>query len=71
MWSNSHWPNYWGDVYWPPLAEEVVAIDPCPAFRLFKRDCEMQIKGWGDVGAYQQISPFGGPHHEEPSGAEI
>ena len=69
MWANDYWGgDYWYDGYWPPGEE---APDPCPAFRLFKRDCELEIKGWGDTGTYQMVSPFGGPHHEEPSGAEI
>lgn len=68
VWSNSHWPEYWSDSHWFPGSE---VADPCPSFRLFKRDCEMEIKGWGEQGAYQRVSPFGGAHHQEPSGAEI
>jgi hypothetical protein len=68
MWPNSYWPNYWSDSYWPP---EGVTVDLCPPFRLFKQDCEMEIKGWGSVGAYERVSPFGGPHQDPPSGAEI
>ena len=67
-WSNSYWSNYWFDGYWYPGSE---VPDPCPAFRLFKQDCEMEIKGWGDQGAYARVSPFGGPHQDPPSGAEI
>lgn len=67
-WSNAYWPNYWFDLYWYPGSEPP---DDCPPFRLFKRDCELEIKEWGDRGMYLRISPFGGPHHEEPSGAEI
>lgn len=68
-WSNSYWGTYWSDFYWPDIGEE--PVDACPPFRLFKQDCEMEIKGWGSTGAYQQVSPFGGPHQEPPSGAEI
>ena len=51
---------------------EVVETDAeCPPFRIFKQDCEMEIKGWGSVGAYERVSPFGGPHQDPPSGAEI
>ena len=69
MWSDTFWGGeYWYNGYWP---SEGNTIDPCPPFRLFKRDCEMEIKGWGESGAYMRVSPFGGPHHNEPSGAEI
>lgn len=43
----------------------------CFPFRIFKRDCEMEIRGWAESGAYHRVTPFGGPSHEEPSGAEI
>lgn len=70
MWINDVWggDDYWIDYYWTPGD---APTDDCPAFRLFKQDCEMEIKGWGSSGAYQQVSPFGGRHQEPPSGAEI
>jgi hypothetical protein len=70
-WSNAYWPNYWSDVYWPDAVAEAEPVDLCPPFRLFKQDCEMEIKGWGATGPYMQVSPFGGASQEPPSGAEI
>lgn len=40
-------------------------------FRLFKQDCEVRIKEWGSSAEYQTVRPFGGPHQDPPSGAEI
>lgn len=71
MWSNSYWPNYWSDVYWPSAEAVGEEIDLCPPFRLYKRDCELEVREWSDRGAYMRVSPFGGPHYEKPSGAEI
>lgn len=68
MWPNRYWGRYWGDIYWPPHGV-VVVIDP--NFRLFVKDSEVRVKGWGSNGPYNVSSPFGGPTHEEPSGAEI
>lgn len=42
------------------------------SFRLYKRDCEVRVKEWGSgESAYAVTNPFGGPHHDEPTGAAI
>jgi hypothetical protein len=40
-------------------------------FRIYKRDCEVRVKEFGQDVPYTVTNPFGGPHHDEPSGAEI
>ena len=47
-----------------PFADEL-------KFRIYKRDCEVRVKEFGADGPYTITTPFGGPHHDEPSGAEI
>lgn len=44
---------------------------PCLPFRIFQRDCELSVKGWGREDAYMTVTPFGGKSFREPSGAEI
>jgi len=43
----------------------------CNPFRLFQRDCEVSVRGWGSDSPYSLHQPFGGKSHQEPSGAEI
>jgi hypothetical protein len=39
------------------------------AFSIWKRDCEMQVRSWGDPGPYRSVNPFG--DISRVSGAEI
>lgn len=47
-----------------PFADEL-------KFRIYKRDCEVRVKEFGEDTPYIITNPFGGPSHDEPSGAEI
>ncbi len=67
MWPNNYWGNFWTDNYWVALGGAAAS----GLFRIFQRDCEVKVKGWGETEDYQVMNPFGGGSHEEPSGAEI
>jgi hypothetical protein len=41
----------------------------CTPFRLFQRDCEVRIKGWGEKNEFRITKPFGDVHFER--GARI
>ncbi len=53
----------------------VYKLTAATGFRLFQRDCEVRVKGWGQTGprggpgAYRIVNPFGDVHREQ--GARI
>lgn len=67
MWPNNYWGRFWADHYWVAIGVPAAST----LFRIFRRDCEVKVRGWGDGDSYQVMNPFGGESHEEPSGAEI
>jgi len=44
-------------------------VEGCGAFRLYKRDCSVNIKAWGSTGPFTAALPFGGPSRAD--GARI
>lgn len=40
------------------LVYQASVVSPQP-FRLFRKDCELRIRSWGDTGPYRSVSPFG------------
>ncbi len=47
----------------------VYKLTAAAGFRLFQRDCEVRVKGWGQNGPYTIVNPFGDVHREQ--GARI
>jgi hypothetical protein len=47
----------------------VYRLSAAAGFRLFQRDCEVRVKGWGQAGPYTIVNPFGDVHREQ--GARI
>lgn len=47
----------------------VYRLTAAVGFRLFQRDCEVRVKGWGQAGPYTIVNPFGDVHRER--GARI
>jgi hypothetical protein len=45
------------------------SFESCDPFRLYKRDCEIRAKAWGEEGGYHVINPFGDQHRAD--GARI